>query len=347
MPDRLLTLGRAIALFEGSLTASRYSPRTISDYVRAAQYLVEVHGPDIDPATMKVEDLEVVAARWRTVGATTVHHRMIAWRQFFKWGVRRYGWADPTATLEIPRKDEPVLRRLTMDEIVAIANAALRMRTRDRVVVSTFCYLGIRREEMRRVQWRHVDLEGGTITILGKGRKGRLLPIPPPLSTILLLAREGAAGTHYLAHSIDVKAETWIPKSGIFRPDPTKPCAKQTIDRIIKRCAEDAGVHDPQDVGSHMFRRGLFERLLESGTSPYVVAALAGHSDIKTTAAYGGGASLSAVRAALLRDTTLDKPALGEVGPTGFEPASGPDPSAEPAGSEPEAPLVTPDEASS
>ena len=48
-----------------------------------------------------------------------------------------------------------------------------------------------------------------------------------------------------------------------------------------------------------MFRRHLLEHLLEGGTDSYVAAALAGHSSIQTTAQYGGGASLNAVRRAL------------------------------------------------
>lgn len=342
MADRLLTLGTARDLWEGSLRASRKAERTITGYVRAVDYLIEVHGQDADPSSMVIEDIELVMAKWRKVSATTVHIRLVSIREFFRWGEARYGWNNPTKLLSLPRKDKPQLRRLTMDEVQSIAEAALRMRTRDRLAVSILAYLGLRRAELLQLRWSDVDLEAGTLLIHGKGRKDRLVPIPAGLSEILLFGREGAEDEHFIAHRIVVKTETWLESGGVYRPVMTLPAAAQTIDRIVKRCAQSAGVRNPKQVTSHMFRRALLERLLEQGVSPYVVAALAGHADIKTTAGYGGGASLSAVRGALLCDTTLEVPARAVTEKEGFEPSLYPSPSPNQAGSEPLSPLVTP-----
>lgn len=345
MPDRLLTLGAARDLWEGSLRASRKADRTVTGYVRAVDYLIEVHGADRNPATMTIEDIELVIARWRKVTATTVHIRLVAIREFFRWGEARYKWDNPTRLLALPRKDKPELRRLSIDEVQAIAAAALQMRKRDRAIVSLFAYLGMRRAEVLALRQGDIDLEAGTLRITGKGRKDRVVPIPSGLAEILLLTRDGAADTAYVAHHITVKAEVWLESGGIVRPDLSRPCSAQTIDRVVKRAAELAGVRNPRTVTSHQFRRALLGRLLDAGESPYVVAALAGHADIKTTAGYGGGASLQAVRETLLRDTTLETPQApyGEGGIRTLDPSPA-DPSA--AGSEPDPPLVTDEGAS-
>lgn len=343
MADRLLTLGSARDFWEGSLRAERKAERTITSYVRSVDYVIEVHGPDTDPGTMTIEDIELVMSKWKRVSATTVHIRLVAIREFFRWGEARYGWNNPTKLLKLPRKDKPQLRRLTMDEVQAISRSALSMRTRDRLVVSVLAYLGLRRAELLTARWSDVDLEAGTFLVHGKGRKDRLVPIPVGLSEILLFGREGAEDEHYIAHRINVKTETWLESGGVYRPVMTQPAATQTINRIVKRCAQSAGVRNPRQVTSHMFRRALLERLLEQGVSPYVVAALAGHADIKTTAGYGGGASLSAVRGALLCDTTLEPPLNPDTEKEGFEPSLSPDPSAEQGGLEPAWPLVAPD----
>lgn len=346
MPDRLLTLGAARDLWEGSLRASRKAERTISGYVRAVDYLIEHHGADTNPVNMQIEDIEIVMGKWRKVSATTVHIRLVAIREFYRWGEARYKWDNPTRFLDLPRKDKPEPRRLTMDEVTAIANAALQMRTRDRLVVSILAYLGLRRAEVLQLRWSAVDLEAGTLLVHGKGRKQRLIPIPAGLAQILLLARADALDEHFIAHRINVKTETWLESGGVYRPVMTQPASAQTIDRIVKRCAQSAGVKNPKSVTSHMFRRALLQRLLEQGVSPYIVADLAGHEDIKTTAGYGGGASLSAVRGALLRDTTLEGPAMGDTEKEGFEPSPSLDPMDSQDGSKPESPLVTPDDAS-
>lgn len=343
MSDRLLTLGAARDLWEGSLRAERKADRTVTSYLRAIDYVIELHGADRNPGTMRIEDIELVIARWRGVSATTVHIRLVAIREFYRWGEARYGWDNPTRLLNLPRKDQPQLRRLTIDEVQGIAIAALGMRARDRVIVSIFCHLGLRRAEVLALQWGDVDLDGGTLRVTGKGRKDRLLPIPPALSQVFLLNRGDARDDSFIAHHITVKTEVWLDTGGVVRPDLTRPCSAQTIDRIVKRCAELAGVRNPRTVTSHQFRRSLLGRLLDSGVSPYIVAALAGHADIKTTAGYGGGASLQAVRETLLRDTTLEAPQsrYGEGGIRTLDPPPS-DPSA--GGSEPPERLVTPDE---
>lgn len=341
--DRLLTLGAARDLWEGSLRTSRKADLTVSGYVRAVDYLIELHGADRNPATMTIEDIELAIGRWRGVTATTVHIRLVAIREFYRWGEARYGWANPTRLLTLPRKDQPELRRLSIEEVKAIAAAALRMPKRERVIVSIFCYLGLRRAEVLALCWGDVDLEAGTLRVTGKGRKDRLLPIPSGLAQILLFAQEDAADHAFIAHHVTVKTQVWLESGGIVRPDMSRPCSPQTIDRIVKGCAELAGVRNPRGVTSHMFRRALLGRLLDAGVSPYIVAALAGHADIKTTAGYGGGASLEAVRITLLSDTTLDD-AQTRSGEGGIRTLDPPAPGSAADGSEPEEPLVTPDE---
>jgi len=311
MPD-VLGLGRAISLWEGSLRASRKAPKTVRGYVRAVEYLEDALGRNYDPATIRIEDLESVAAKWRDLSPTTVHNRMVAWREFFSWGDKRYGWPDPTRNLPLPRKDEPALRRLRQGEVDAMFAATSG---RDHVAIAIFAMLGLRLSEVIALQWADVDLDGGELRIdhrTAKGRKGRTVPLPHALVMVLVRAklereshRPGAAAPHCFV---------------VYRRRPGDPmlgtrdeieqyeqgCKDKSIHSLVKRAARAAGVRDPESVTSHMFRRYLFERLLEAGHSPYVVAALAGHASIDTTAKYGGGASLKAVREALGDDPLCD-----------------------------------------
>jgi integrase len=300
VPREALTLGRAISLWEGSLRASRKADITISGYVSAVARIETACGRDTDPASITIEDLEAIVATWRRVSATTAHNRIVAWRQFFRWGRRRYGWPDPTDQLALPRKDDPALRRLTPAEVAAMLQADIDEVTGTAVWVLAF--LGLRRAELMALRWAHVDLVGGTATIdhrTAKGRKGRTIPIPPALVTRLAWARElradGAADDCYVLPRRD----------GYQFVDPNRlirwrtPASKNAVDRAVKRVAGEAGVRYPEEITSHMLRRHLLEQLLEHGTDSYVAAALAGHASIQTTARYGGGASLQAVRRAL------------------------------------------------
>lgn len=351
MPD-VLSLGRAISLWEGSLRASRKAPKTVRGYVRHAEYLEEALGRDYDPATITIEDLEAVAAKWRDLSPTTVHNRMVAWREFFAWGARRYGWGDPTRNLPLPRKDEPALRRLRQHEVDAMLGATTG---RDHVAIALFAMLGPRLGEVIGLTWADVDLDAGELRIdhrTAKGRKGRTVPIPHALLMILVRAKlereahqPGAAAPHcFVIYRRKPGGPDLMTSDEIEQYD--RACKDKSIHSLVKRAARAAGIRDPESVTSHMFRRYLLESLLERGISPYVAAALAGHASIETTARYGGGASLKAVREALGDDPLCDTEtgsldslptanrAAEKVEPMGIEPMSAPDSDDDPSGVE-------------
>lgn len=299
-------LGRAIGQWEGVLRLRGFSERTITSYVYNVELLERSLGREVDPASITLDDIEALAARWRGVSAATKRNRLIALGEFFKWGVARHDWPDnPMRLIILPRRDEPVLRRLNHAEVEAILTAAAQMPERSALVVKLFAHLGVRRSEVVLMRWRDADLVEATLIVRGKGRKARVVPIPAPLLDQLAVSKQArnAADDDYL---LPLRR-----RGGFVDPDsmiqPDRPSTGATIDAIVKEAARLAGVQRPREVASHMFRRYLLERLLDSGVSPYVAAALAGHASIQTTANYGGGASLRAVTEALaahgLRDT--------------------------------------------
>lgn len=314
-------LGRAIGQWEGVLRLRGFSERTISSYVYNVELLERMLGREVDPASITLDDIEALAARWRGVSASTKRNRLIALGEFFKWGCARHSWPEnPMRLVTLPRRADPVLRRLSAAEVEAILMASEQMPERAALVVKLFAYLGVRRSEVVLMRWRDADLVESTLIIRGKGRKTRIVPIPPALLDQLAVSKTmrgpGAGDDCYL---LPLRR-----RGGFVDPDSMiewdRPSTGATIDAIVKEAARIAKVARPSEVASHQFRRYLLERLLDSGVSPYVAAALAGHASIQTTASYGGGASLRAVSEALsahgLRDTKS---------PFGRKPASGRD----------------------
>lgn len=312
-------LGRAIGQWEGVLRLRGFSERTISSYVYNVELLERSLGREVDPASITLDDIEALAARWRGISAATKRNRLIALGEFFKWGCARHAWPEnPMRLIILPRRDEPVLRRLSAAEVEAILAAAEQMPERSALVVKLFAHLGVRRSEVVLMRWRDVDLVEATLIVRGKGRKARVVPIPDALLDQLAVSKtlrgDGAGDDCYL---LPLRR-----RGGFVDPDSMiewdRPSTGATIDAIVKEAARLAAVQRPREVASHQFRRYLLERLLDSGVSPYVAAALAGHASIQTTANYGGGASLRAVTEALqahgVRDTRRPrsrKPARG------------------------------------
>ena len=190
-PREILTLGRAIALWEGSLRARAKAESTIASYVRSVEYLEDKYGRDCDPTSITAEDIELVMSQWRGKSPTTLRNRLVAIREFFKWGGKRFGWADPTMPIDIPRRDKPQLRRLTVAEVTTILDADVGERMH--LWVMLLAYTAGRIDELRRVQWKDVDLLAGKMVIPhthAKGRRGREIPIAAPLLEALARSKD-------------------------------------------------------------------------------------------------------------------------------------------------------------
>ena len=60
----------------------------------------------------------------------------------------------------------------------------------------------MRRDEIRRLTWEDIDLDAGTISIVGKGDKARVIPIHSALRAILIRGPLPSPYNTYLPHAI-------------------------------------------------------------------------------------------------------------------------------------------------
>lgn len=309
MTREALTLGRAISLWEGSLRAQVKANSTIEQYVRSVEYLEDELGRDCDPASITIEDIEAVMSTWKGRSPTTVRNRLVAMREFFKWGGKRHGWPNPTDGLDIPPRDEPALRRLTVAEVTAMLDA--RVLERAHLYVHLLAYTAARIETLRHVRWQDVDLVEGRITFPHanvKGRRGYEVPIAPQLVETLARSKD-LRGTNAYDQAYLVPARRraqFIPEEEATLWD--RPASQMSLGRMIKAVAAEAGVRAPAQVTAHMFRRYTLEHIVNA-YGIYVGAALAGHKSIQTTARYAGRASREKVAEALRETALRDTPA--------------------------------------
>lgn len=116
-----------------------------------------------------------------------------------------------------------------------------------------------------------VDVEDGTITIVGKGNRQRRVFVPDELKSLLRdyrTARDRCAST----------AGTFLINS---RGDAASP---QMIRRLVRLHGERSAVRDR--VTPHMFRHSVATYLLEEGVDIRYVQRLLGHRSISTTEIY-------------------------------------------------------------
>jgi len=289
------TMAEQIAPFLGWFLAIRgRSPNTISSYGRDLRRFVAFaeSGGITLPSQVTFNILEMYFAhRQQREGCkpTTVNRSRHALGSFFKF-LRRQGLCthDPVADTYGFKKQQRVPKYLTIAEQGRLLDA-LAARTslsgrRDYAMVATALFCGLRVSELASARVTDLDLEAGTLTVVGKGDKQRECPIVPKLQVILrgYLARTrpklvgGRAGSPYLFLRVDTNV-------GLARTKLHEPLLTRAIWWILARQVSPIL---GKRVHPHMLRHSFASRLREHDAPIELVKEALGHADITTTMIY-------------------------------------------------------------
>lgn len=144
---------------------------------------------------------------------------------------------------------------LTRDEASKLINAC--QTPREKVLILTMLDTGMRVSEVSHLTKENMDWQMHRMTIIGKGKKRRILPLTERLQSIL---------------------ENYLMANDRIGVDPT------TIWREVKRVANRAGIR--RKCSPHVLRHTFAVIALQKGVSIGALMNLLGHSDLQTTAKY-------------------------------------------------------------
>lgn len=166
-------------------------------------------------------------------------------------------------------------RALTRDELVALfesQDVSTAAGARNSCILALGVGCGVRVSEMR-VTVERVDLDAGSIRIMGKGNKERDVPIPEGTQRAIRrwLEYRGVKRGSLLAE-VDRHGSVCV-----------HPLSRKCIQKILDKMAWDAGV---RRITTHDMRRTYITNFLDDGVDIKTVSELVGHSQIQTTANY-------------------------------------------------------------
>ncbi len=214
----------------------------------------------------------------RRYRATSVVRALSAVRSFHRFLVRE-GQArrNPAARVVRPRLPRALPRPISVQDVVRILAApddATPTGLRDRAALETLYGAGLRISELVGLDVDDLDLEEGSVRVLGKGGKEREVPLGGPACEAL-----GA----YLARGRPALATTRS-RAALFLNSRGGRLTRQGAARILAAHVKRAGVN--ARVTPHTLRHSFATHLLEGGADVRVVQELLGHASVATTQVY-------------------------------------------------------------
>src|SRR6266545_4120059 len=184
---------------------------------------------------------------------------------------------DPGSGAVRPRVPRALPRPLSVDEVTRILEAPAGQEPgplRDRAILETMYGAGLRVSEAVGLDVDDVDLDEGSVRVLGKGSKERLVPLGRP-------AREAVAA--YLTAGRPSLASARS-RGALFLNARGGRLTRQSCARVLRVAAARAAVR--KRVTPHTLRHSFATHLLEGGADVRVVQELLGHASVATTQIY-------------------------------------------------------------
>jgi len=184
---------------------------------------------------------------------------------------------NPTEGVGRPKVPRNLPRPLSVAEIQAILESPAEgdvVGARDRAILETMYGAGLRISELVGLDVDEVDLEEGSLRVIGKGDKQRVVPLGR-------FAREALAS--YLTRSRPALAGVRT-RGALFLNQRGGRLTRQGVAKILAAAARRAGV--VKRVTPHTLRHSFATHLLEGGADVRVVQELLGHASLTTTQIY-------------------------------------------------------------
>ena len=252
------------------------SPHTVDGYRRdLAKLTAWMAAQDIgafdqlEPNRMR----QFVAAQHRAgLSPKSLQRLLSSCRSLFRQLSREGALAhDPLAGVRGPKVQRKLPVVLDVDEATTLVEAGGdgALGVRDRAMLELFYSSGLRLSELVGLTWGALDLDGGEVRVLGKGRKTRIVPV----------GRYAVAALRALG-----QAEGAAPESPIFRGRHGAPINPRTVQLRLDKLAREHGF--AKHVHPHLLRHTFASHMLESSGDLRAVQELLGHADIATTQIY-------------------------------------------------------------
>lgn len=234
----------------------------------------------IGPAEADAEQLQAFAADLHDLGICPRSQARIlsGVKTFFRY-LKQEGYieADPTLTLESPRRGAKLPSVLSVEEIdamIACIDMSAAEGQRNRAIMETLYGCGLRVSELIGLEIGNLYLDEEYVIVRGKGDKQRMVPVSPAaISEITAYMEE--------RRHADVRRGD---ENILFLNRRGARLTRVMIFYIVRQLAELAGID--KTVSPHTLRHSFATHLLEGGANLRAIQQMLGHASLATTEIY-------------------------------------------------------------
>lgn len=183
---------------------------------------------------------------------------------------------DPSRELRRPRLGRRLPRTLSRDEVGELLGdeGADPLLQRDVAMIELLYATGLRVSELISLKSSQLDLEAGYLTVVGKGRKERAVPIGTHARTRIL---------HYMQEARQQLLRRRL-SPYLFVTRVGRPMSRQAFWQRLRQRALRSELR--RHVSPHTLRHAFATHLVDGGADLRAVQLMLGHADIGTTEIY-------------------------------------------------------------
>lgn len=184
---------------------------------------------------------------------------------------------DPTEALSLPRIERylpETLNELQVEQLLTSVNTKAPLGMRDRAILELLYASGLRISELANARLENFYPEEGTIRVIGKGNKTRIVPV-------------GRKACEALAVYLSTERPKLVKRrtgNEIFLSERGTKLTTARIWQIVKEKAKHAGLQ--KNIYPHLLRHSFATHLLSNGADLRIIQEMLGHADISTTQVY-------------------------------------------------------------
>ena len=211
--------------------------------------------------------------------ARTINRKLSTLKAFYRFMLRnKYLTTNPMDKVIAPKQSKRLTHFVSeqdMDTVFDYLEFSNDFEgKRDRTILELFYATGIRLSEMMQIKKGDLDFHSGTIKVLGKRKKERIIPIAPQ---IVQLLKEYINFLEKSFGFVNYNENIFVTVKG-------KPIYPKLIYRIVRKYLDAATTIDKRSP--HVIRHTFATHLLDNGADLLAIKELLGHSSLAATQIY-------------------------------------------------------------